>query len=149
MEGATNIKGEPIAKEIGGAPRELTPKEITGVALGFRPSIVAKYQEYKFLRNQERNYWTARRSELKAMYWEAVQSKEREAVEDVQASISRFNVEIPDQRLRVTGKELRQYAREHQAQIRKEARDQSPQRFRKMDRRLMELMKEGGNTAEP
>ena len=106
LHGAESKRGANLAIEDDGTPRDLSPKEIIGQGLGFRPAILAKNQELNALKYEEHAYWTERRSGLKRHYWEAWRQKDREGVADVRKAVEEFNAEVPSPALKITGKEI-------------------------------------------
>lgn len=93
-----------------GKPRDLTPEEILGKALGFNPTIVSQNREMLRAQYDARVYWTSQRDMLLDSIYDAYVLKDREAQADSKRNIEKFNANIPAEyrSLRITGATIAQ-----------------------------------------
>jgi hypothetical protein len=82
--------------------RDLSGGELTGMALGGNPTILAQNREQRFSETGEKLYWKTRRQDLLRLYRDAVFEKDQSRKDAVNASIEEFNEDIPSRRLRIT-----------------------------------------------
>jgi hypothetical protein len=98
--------------------RDITTKELAGMALGFNPTLLAENREKNFAVMSEVFYWQTRRSDVMDRYWQAVRSGDQELRLEVLAMKDKFNAQAPDHKLRITGKDLAESVRAHRKQVR-------------------------------
>lgn len=98
--------------------RDITTKELAGMALGFNPTILAENREQNFAVMSEVFYWQTRRSDMMDRYWQAVRSGDQELRLEVLASKDKYNAQVPQAKLRITGKDLADSVRTHRKQVR-------------------------------
>jgi hypothetical protein len=92
-----------------GKLRDLTTVEVFGKALGFNPTVVSQNREVLFQQHDLRMYWLSRRDRLLDDMWRATWQRDREAIADVNKSITEFNGEIPEdykRSLRITPRDI-------------------------------------------
>ena len=97
--------------------RDITTKELAGMALGFNPTILAENREKNFAVMSEVFYWQTRRSDVMDRYWKAVRSGDQELRLEVLAFKDKYNAQVPDAKLRITGKDLAESVRAHRKQV--------------------------------
>lgn len=98
--------------------RDITTKELAGMAMGFNPTILSENREKNFAVMSEVFYWQTRRSDIVDRYWQAVRSGDQELRLEVLAAKDKYNAQVPDAKLRVTGKDLAESVRNHRKQVR-------------------------------
>lgn len=98
--------------------RDITTKELAGMALGFNPTILAENREQNFAVMSEVFYWQTRRSDMMDRYWQAVRSGDQELRLEVLAAKDKYNAQVPQAKLRITGKDLADSVRTHRKQVR-------------------------------
>jgi hypothetical protein len=86
--------------------RDLTTKELVGMALGANPTLLSQNREKGFTQMGEIIYWQLRRGDLMDKYWKAVRQEDADARAAIREDVLKFNEEIPDHGLRITGKDL-------------------------------------------
>ena len=105
--GATLRDGTRMTRDLEtGEFRDLTLTEIAGMALGATPTIISQNRELAFAEQGEYLYWMSRRQELKKNFLEAALEGDEKLREAAQDAITRFNGNLPDGKLTITGKEL-------------------------------------------
>ena len=97
--------------------RDITTKELAGMSLGFNPTILAENREKNFAVMSEVFYWQTRRSDMMDRYWQAVRSGDQELRLEVLAAKDKYNAQVPDGKLRITGKDLAESVRNHRKQV--------------------------------
>jgi len=97
--------------------RDITTKELAGMSLGFNPTILAENREKNFAVMSEVFYWQTRRSDVMDRYWQAVRSGDQELRLEVLAAKDKYNAQVPDGKLRITGKDLAESVRNHRKQV--------------------------------
>lgn len=102
LKDGTRMTRDPVTGEF----RDLTLKEIAGMALGATPMMVSQNRERAFAEQGEYLYWLSRRQELKKNYLEATLEGDEKGRESAREAIDRFNDNLPSNTLRINGKEL-------------------------------------------
>lgn len=102
LKDGTRMTRDPVTGEF----RDLTLKEIAGMALGATPTMVSQNRERAFAEQGEYLYWLSRRQELKKNYLEATLEGDEKGRESAREAIDRFNDNLPSNTLRINGKEL-------------------------------------------
>lgn len=86
--------------------RDLTTKELLGMALGANPAILSKNRAEHFAMKGEQIYWENRRGDLTDKYWRALRTGDMEMLEKVQGQIEKYNEVAPDFSLSIRQKDL-------------------------------------------
>ncbi len=86
--------------------RDLTTKELLGMALGANPAILSKNRNAHFEMKGEQIYWENRRGDLTDKYWRALRTGDMEMLEKVQGQIEKYNEVAPDVSLSIRQKDL-------------------------------------------
>lgn len=97
--------------------RDITTKELAGMAMGFNPTLLSENREKNFAIMSEVFYWQTRRSDVMDRYWQAVRSGDQELRLEMLAAKDKYNAQVPDGKLRITGKDLAESIRNHQKQV--------------------------------
>lgn len=139
--GIKSSKKERILKDAQGAYRDPTAAEIALIAGGFRLSEVAKFQNIEKLKREQIDYWMGRRTGLKQQYRTAREDRDPSLLADVQTEIDNFNKEIPDRKLRLSGKELNMFVRSSRRAINRLERDQYADKQKFISRDIDNLMR--------
>lgn len=140
QKGVKSSKGERILRDEQGAYRDPTSGEIALMAGGFRLAEVAKFQQLEALKREQTEYWMGRRTGLKQQYRKAVLDKDHQLRQDMEGEIQRYNKEIPQPQLRLSGKELNQFVRESRRAIRRLEMDRYPRKVRGLLRDVDSVM---------
>ena len=107
--GVTAKNGERLTYDLKtGEFRDLTTKELMGMALGANPTLLSENREMRSMIQGEQIYWMTRRSDLMDKYWKGVRTQNEQMRDDVREEIDRFNETVPDFKLRITGKDIAQ-----------------------------------------
>lgn len=110
--GVTAKNGERLTYDLRtGEFRDLTTKELMGMALGANPTILAENRELRGMVQGETIYWMTRRSDMMDKYWKTVRTQDEAGRELIRDEIDEFNLGVPDPKLRITGKDLAQSIR--------------------------------------
>ena len=110
--GVTAKNGERLTYDLQtGEFRDLTTKELMGMALGANPTILAENREMRGMVQGETIYWMTRRSDMMDKYWKTVRTQDEAGRELIRDEIDKFNQGVPDPKLRITGKDLAQSIR--------------------------------------
>jgi hypothetical protein len=86
--------------------RDLTTKELLGMALGANPTILSKNRAEHFAMQGEKIYWETRRGDLTDKYWRALRTGDTEMLEKVEGQIEKYNEVAPDVSLMIRRKDL-------------------------------------------
>jgi hypothetical protein len=86
--------------------RDLTTGELLGMALGAQTTLVSENRDEHYALLGEKIYWQTRRGDLVDKYWKAVNKGDEGQRLEVLEGVQKFNANLPDNRLRVTGKDL-------------------------------------------
>lgn len=140
--GVKSARGERILRDENGNLRKPTAAEIAAIGAGFRLTEVAQFQQIERLKKQSADYWNGRRIGLKHSYKKAVDDRDPQAREDILKSVTEYNSEIPDRGLRLTGKELREYVRTFNKNVRRLESDRDPKRVRGLHRDVAQVFSE-------
>jgi hypothetical protein len=84
-----------------------TPTEILMRGLGFQPVGPSVEREIRFEQFVTREYWMAQQRQITEAYFKARIYDDREGQADVKKMIERYNSRVPDARLKITPKVLR------------------------------------------
>lgn len=104
--GVTTPSGERLTwDQQRGMFRDLTGKELVGMALGFTPKILSENRTEHYLEKGEEIYWRTRHSDLLDKRFRAVRTGDASMLENVTKEISKYNEQVPTQQLRITGKD--------------------------------------------
>lgn len=85
--------------------RDLTTKELFGMAIGFQPKIISDNRQLHYMAKGEEIYWNTRRGDLLDKYYRARRTGDTELLENVQKDIDKMNGEVPHGSLRITGRD--------------------------------------------
>lgn len=86
--------------------RDITTKELAGMAMGFNPTILSENREKSFAMNSEKYYWMTRRNDIKDRYITALKTGDRDLRLEVLVAKDKFNAQVPNANLRIHGGEL-------------------------------------------
>lgn len=86
--------------------RDITTKELAGMAMGFNPTILSENREKSFAMNSEKYYWMTRRNDIKDRYITALKTGDRDLRLEVLVAKDKFNAQVPNASLRIHGGEL-------------------------------------------
>lgn len=86
--------------------QDATAMDVIGQAAGFRSGQAATVQELHRLQHDAAEFYMQRRSNLMEMFYNAKKTGNYEALESVQEAIEKYNDSVPDDRLKVTHKDL-------------------------------------------
>jgi len=104
--GVTTPSGERLTwDQQRGMFRDLTGKELVGMALGFTPTILSENRTEHYLEKGEEIYWRTRHSDLLDKRFRAVRTGDASMLENVTKEISKYNEQVPTHQLRITGKD--------------------------------------------
>lgn len=98
--------------------------DLIGMAAGWQPRELSEKYEARTLEREHAAYWTTRRGALMEMFSHIMIERkgDREAVADFMTRLRKYNSEIPEPKLMLTGETLRNSVRERmKANVRKEA----------------------------
>lgn len=105
--GVTTKDGKRLTVDLEtGEPRDLTTKELVGMALGANPTMLAVNRELHFRVSSEVMYWNIRRSDLMDKYRKAVITGDEEGRDEVREAVAKFNSQVPHRTIRLTQKDL-------------------------------------------
>lgn len=105
--GVTTRTGERLTFDpVLGDFRDLTTAELAGMALGATTNLVSQNREERYAKVSEMIYWQTRRADLMDKYWKSVRTGDDELRDDTREVISLYNENLPDNSLRITGKDL-------------------------------------------
>ena len=104
--GVTTNAGERLTwDEKRGEFRDLTKKELFGMALGANPAILSKNRAEHYMLKGEQIYWHTRHADLLDKRNRAVRTGDNKMLENVDKEIDRYNDQVPTGHLRITGKD--------------------------------------------
>lgn len=85
--------------------RDLTTKELFGMAIGIQPTIISQNRQAHYAAKGEEIYWNTRRGDLLDKLYRAKRTGDTELQKEVDKDIERMNAEAPHPSLRITGKD--------------------------------------------
>lgn len=124
--GVTTKAGERLVKDLEtGEYRDLTAYELGMMALGASPTVLSQNREQQWAETGEIIYWSTRRASLIESYKHAVFQKDLEKRKAAEEAIAEFNADIPNFKLRISGKNRREAVNNMRDAARKAERGQS------------------------
>ena len=139
-QGLKTAKGERVLKDAEGNFRTPTGKELALIALGFRLTDLANFQQVENLKRQQAEYWNGRRILLKHQFRDSfTEPTSREAI---LKAIAQYNTDAPTQGLRLTGKELHTYVKAERTRIRNLEINRDPRRTRELNQNIEKTLSE-------
>lgn len=134
----TDAQGRALIDEASGL-------EVLGQTLGFQPQAKTTLQEQRHLQSEAAQFYALRRQNLMAMMWQAKDSGDDGAVQEVQDKIAKYNESVPDPQLRITAKEIALSIKARQREAKAlEGGTSAVKRYRPLYERIATTFTEGG-----
>lgn len=104
--GAVYPSGAKVTRDLQtGQIRDSSTGEVLARAAGFMPSVQSENREKHYMQKDVEQFWLNSRNSLLSQYYDAILSKDREAISDARANIADWNESAPTP-LKLTAQDL-------------------------------------------